>query len=590
MPENKKLKNFMWEYSDEFQSSLQYFSKRVFKYLNKNLKPEVLLLAVLDEENKNKEKLLIEPGNWDYDIKYFKNIINLTEKLKKANQKDTGGVYSVDIDLDFQIKEEKARFIQFKYESYVSAILRVLKKNNNKKYFCDFPVEVNGYLVFIILGLDKNTFESYYSLTKTESVHKIFKLSTSLLESIANEFINTSVKSLREYRENSNDLQENDILEILFRAAKNFMYIGTTNENIGFIQSLFEIINTISSLRYEGKEGLGKLIITKQNHNKIKLNFELEEPIFLPEFRKVRKFLEISNDENFLVTDGSKVYGLGAISPGYNPKNENLFIINFTNHYQWELVHDNRVLMKVAYREPQLPDGKIDQKKFSSDFKRIFKTATEKNIKNLWNLILEATNQKHGTMLVISDNAQKEAERLKNQSFKMIPKKIEESLIPLITSIDGSVLLDNHGICFAIGVILDGMATEKGTSARGARYNSALKYYDSVWDKFNCLIVVISEDGMIDIIPELMPKIRHLDISLKLKAFENFKKMEKADRVKYEEMIDWFLKNTFYLTQKECDYIKKLQKEIEKKNPDFNKWCLKSLKPDPQMDDSYFLD
>ena len=55
---------------------------------------------------------------------------------------------------------------------------------------------------------------------------------------------------------------------------------------------------------------------------------------------------------------------------------------------------------------------------------------------------------------------------------------LNDSLIRNVTSIDGAVLLDSHGVCHSIGVILDGIATNKGTSARGARYNSAVRYVD----------------------------------------------------------------------------------------------------------------
>ena len=65
------------------------------------------------------------------------------------------------------------------------------------------------------------------------------------------------------------------------------------------------------------------------------------------------------------------------------------------------------------------------------------------------------------------------------------------------------MLLDVHGTCHAIGVILDGRVSEQGTlvgnRGRGARYNSAVRY---AADK-RCprsLIIVRSEDGMLDFI------------------------------------------------------------------------------------------
>jgi DNA integrity scanning protein DisA with diadenylate cyclase activity len=74
----------------------------------------------------------------------------------------------------------------------------------------------------------------------------------------------------------------------------------------------------------------------------------------------------------------------------------------------------------------------------------------------------------------------------------------------LVTAIDGAVLLDFDGLCYAIGVILDGTVKPgDGDSSRGARYLAAIKYLN--WSEKNdhkCLIIVVSEDGMINIFPE----------------------------------------------------------------------------------------
>jgi hypothetical protein len=86
------------------------------------------------------------------------------------------------------------------------------------------------------------------------------------------------------------------------------------------------------------------------------------------------------------------------------------------------------------------------------------------------------------------------------ENFPLSSKIVDEKQIQKLTSIDGSLLLLSNGECHAIGVILDGKATEQEDSSRGARYNSAIRYSQSIKGKINHLIVVISEDGMIDFI------------------------------------------------------------------------------------------
>ena len=45
-----------------------------------------------------------------------------------------------------------------------------------------------------------------------------------------------------------------------------------------------------------------------------------------------------------------------------------------------------------------------------------------------------------------------------------------------ITAIDEALLVDLNGICYAVGVILDGEAGMPGKVERGARYNSVSNY------------------------------------------------------------------------------------------------------------------
>ncbi|HOX40391.1 MAG TPA: DNA integrity scanning protein DisA nucleotide-binding domain protein [Candidatus Brocadiia bacterium] len=69
--------------------------------------------------------------------------------------------------------------------------------------------------------------------------------------------------------------------------------------------------------------------------------------------------------------------------------------------------------------------------------------------------------------------------------------------------VDGAVILDFGGRCYAIGAILDGMATKNGNPARGARYNSALRYVEMKKQQGkDCIAVVVSEDGTVDVLPE----------------------------------------------------------------------------------------
>jgi hypothetical protein len=195
-------------------------------------------------------------------------------------------------------------------------------------------------------------------------------------------------------------------------------------------------------------------------------------------------------------------------------------------------------------------------------------------------------------MLVISDNAKAEAERLGKQSFSLKPLKLTVGIVQQITSIFGSVLIVKVGRCHAIGVILDGLATDKGDSSRGARYNSAIRYYEHFGTKHPTVLVIISEDGMINLIPNLRPQIKHSDILDAIKKFEDLSKDEKVARKYFNQAMTYFKNVAFYLTANECDKINSLRRQIEEADKDIDsvRIVYNDIKPNPEMNDSYYID
>lgn len=121
----------------------------------------------------------------------------------------------------------------------------------------------------------------------------------------------------------------------------------------------------------------------------------------------------MSSDEICLLSDSDYIFGLGNIKGLYEQRGEDLFSINFIKQYTWELLHANHVMMRVSNGQPELFRTGINKQKFEADIKRIFTEITPKEISRLWELVLEATKQKHGTMVVVSSGAKEESTRLK---------------------------------------------------------------------------------------------------------------------------------------------------------------------------------
>ncbi|MFZ3194990.1 MAG: tetratricopeptide repeat protein, partial [Bacillus mycoides] len=160
----------------------------------------------------------------------------------------------------------------------------------------------------------------------------------------------------------------------------------------------------------------------------------------------------------------------------------------------------------------------------------------DNKITNIIEVVKCAYSQKHGTTIVITtpEIAETEVERLKEQSIKINIIDTKESsyfrqVVEKITNIDGALYMDIDGHVHAIGVILDGFAKiGEGDSSRGARYNSALRYKNGDGIEGNCVIVVISEDGMIDIIPESEIEKQISELANQISALYSEGKFEKA--------------------------------------------------------------
>lgn len=260
--------------------------------------------------------------------------------------------------------------------------------------------------------------------------------------------------------------------------------------------SIYYTINNLSLIKYEGSENKGKILFCREIEN-LPNAILLQEGIELANYRAVRKLLEISNGNLYLISDGFKVYGFieGNSLTGLTK----YFIVTFNGLGQWEVEQPiGKRIMSVSYGVPSLPKTPISEEYFARKFEKVFDMKTYNDV---WKLIDNARNQHHGTMVVVTDDAPQEVKRLWKQSFPLkTSSEISHTNIKDLTSIDGALLVDTSGVCYAIGLILDGLTEANlGDMSRGARYNSALKYLNASKGKRKCLIVIISEDGMIDI-------------------------------------------------------------------------------------------
>jgi hypothetical protein len=354
------------------------------------------------------------------------------------------------------------------------------------------------------------------------------------------------------------------------------------------LQGIFDVLNEISSLPYEGGDAIGSMIFCLANAQAIKLQVQLREKIPINNIKLARKMIEISGKDLFCVCRGSSKFpgvdnGIAGFGTLEKPDEADVFKIDFVGRYKWDLHYKNDLLMHVAYGVPGLPLPRINEDLFRSDIKRIILDISKEGEDRIWNVVQAAITQKKGTMIVISTNANVEAERLKKQCLVISPTEITAELVSRLSGIDGAILIDSNGICHAVGVILDGKATAEGDQSRGARYNSAIRYISS--SKYPAICIVVSEDGHVNVLPKLRPMIDKSQIE------EIIKLIKSADKDDCNKAIYWLNKHRFYLTEEQCNIaniglgrIKNTPMEVGEIRIEISPFI-----PHPEMNESYYL-
>ena len=482
----------IWPHQVRYREGAQALALDLFDALDEDLKPFVLLLALPVDDTL--PALCVEPADGGLPAGTFSDAV----ARGRVRQLTTPWPFPDRDDVTAATIRRKHQGIGIR--DAVQETLNTIDELGQYQHFAGWPVEINGYFVVTVLRLLRKPLRAYPSLQPARYYTDGKPLAPSLLLAAMYRFNEEGVKALSEPEPGASIFVRPRESEELLRAAGK-TFLDTPAQALGLdpaTTKLFATCNTISSLRYEGAEGVGKLLLARRGHPNIEEIFALTCPTELTDYRAVRKLLEMATPDVHLLADGENVYALGRQVGHYDTVREDLFVINFVAHYGWELQHAGHVLMRSHYGLPGLPRTRLSRTTFRRALKRTFALTDAPRVERLWEVVFEASRQKHGTLLVITTEALAEADRLKLQCTLIEPVPLTPLITRLVTSIDGAVLLDPEGYCYSNGVILDGRASGRGDGTRGARYTSALRYIES--SAYPCLAVVVSEDGMVDVL------------------------------------------------------------------------------------------
>ncbi len=576
---------FMWGYQKRFQISAKVAAEAIFGKLEHGLTPKVFLVGILHEDREGSHPVCLEPENCGYGVDAFSNILDLAAQNEQMDSEHLIAHSHLNAQEQY-LNRNKIRALR----EALKYLIDNHSVSNEMVTYISWPVNVGGYHVFVVLQFQKQILDKKYSL-QNDRFEGRYRMPTSLIEETANKYLSECARALYMPEPGSGLGIIGDYDDILRSAGDSLMLTPVyAGGNISGTGDLFGASNIISNLRYEGSEGEGKLVIARRSHPNIKEIISFASPIRIRNHRAVRKLLQLTSAELVLLCDSYEIFGLGSITGNYKHTNEDLFVIRFLGHSSWDITHAGHSMMRVDYGQPRLQVLNIDFNRFSDLVARLFGEMMKEDVRSLWELVEEAGNQDHGALIVIYPDAIHEVERLASQSTRISPLNLTPDLIRTVTSIDGAVLIDKSGVCHAIGVILDGQVSRKGEPSRGSRFNSALRYVESV--STPCIAIVVSEDGSSDLLPDLKPRISKSTIVRKIAEFRTLLENESLDLVKYRKLLSWFSENVFYLVPEMCEEVNGIKHQLDELDVELMavKIIVDDFLPNPEMNDSYFTD
>lgn len=578
----RSISLFMWGYQEHFRLSVQYVAREVLKALGVSVDVTVLLVGVRRTDRENNNDVCVEPEDGEWPLSLFDGLLASVEDVYATHE--LHGVFYGDEPSNRDKPEWMRR------DSVSTAVGRALKPFDVKNGVVSFvgrSCTVGDFYVAPVLQVPEMLFRNFPPLKEQPRRHPVIgnghlSLIHAALETVLDEAA-TALQLPDPGRSLSGGIRRPS--EIVLIAAEAFMHTPGKAISQQYVHAdMFNRLNVISSLLYEGARGVGRLILADPSNPSIEHLLRFRTPVKIHDPRWTRKVLQLAGPHAALIADHERVYGLGRLSETYNPDDQNVFMVDFMDHYNWELRCGDVVLLRSLYGEPMLPSEIVEEDAFTSTLARLFPASAEDDHQHIWSLFNVAARQKMGSMIVVAEDAESEAARLASQGTYIEPVQMSVDLLRQASAIDGSILLDPHGYCHAIGVILDGIANEQCTPSRGSRFNSAVRYVCT--GVARRLAIVVSDDRTVDIFPAVRPRQSRNEIAAHIAA------LAVATHENYHPSLNWLEARRFYLNEGECAIINAAVDRIDDREYEMGeiRFHRNAFEANPEFDESYLVD
>ncbi len=506
----------MWDYQFHFRDALQWHATEVLKELGvPDAKVECLLVGARIPGHEVRNDVCVEPedGKWSLDL--FSSVVDMAEK----EIEDSPQVILTNADdrMRREWREEEYRL------AVGRAVLKSLGSYDSEhrvRSFARSGWKVGDYIVLPVIQVMEPLFEGFRPLQ--EPIRDgVLTAYPSLVHAAIGGTLEKAREELQRPDPGRDFIFRRLSSEIIRQAGTAFMRMPqVAMKDKSTHPDLFEQFNLVSTSTYEGAEGAGRMVLANPDEGFMEFSLKFADPIPFHDLRGFRKTLQMSSTDLMLLADCEKILGLGRVARANGEERrggERVFEVEFVGHHHWRLRCGDEVLLDCRNGAPSLlRDSTPDH--LEDTYRRLFPGAEEVDVRRFLDLFEEAAHQGRGSMLVVAEDAKDEAERLQGLGAVVEPVVLTSHLYRQASRIDGAILVDPCGFCHAVGVILDGMAQPECTSSRGARYNSGVRYVYSKTE--SRLAIVVSDDGMVDVIPEPRPRVSREEIEEAVVALE----------------------------------------------------------------------
>ncbi len=575
---SKVINQFMWAFQHHFRMSIEYEIRKTLSHigLQTHDKAKALLIGFATKDDLRHD-ICIEPEDGPLVVDDLRQIEKRIAEIIEADP-ESGAFHT-----NRRLHEQRRRGLFLRSRAH--AIAEAIQKSGKFEglnFFISNSAPVADYEVHTCVGIPYDALESVprFNNPKKDDYH-----GRHIEESFAQAIINTCLRradgALYFPDPGEGFIVLGDCIDIVRNSAARFVD-GVTSALAPHPNDLFRRASEVASLTYERSGAKGHLVITDPDNLANKLKVTFQNSVGLHETRSVRKLLELTDETNALLTDGQNIYGLGECISA-----PDVARIAIEGPAKWLLSINGTVLMKVAYEHATLPKQILDKELFRDVAQR---TVGAVEVEGIWDIFQCALDNGHGTTIVVSEDPVSEIKRLGQEALAIKPEYLDRKDVARLGRIDGAIILGPDGRCYAFGVILDGLANSSGDRARGARFNSSVRYQRT--SEIGTMVIVISDDGTVDLIPTLKPRVSRQEVEDAVREFCEYSGIEDNDGVEWARRNRRVKEFSFYLDEEQCNRVNEAyEKEKDSRLESGGIMMLREpLKPDPDMDDSYFWD